>query len=70
MEQQVPEVNAVGEENASQGVEVSLSSPDIGKHAEKLTLEEKGGDVMDKLVKNPSRLGGCLQGCLWCIIPV
>lgn len=70
MEQQVPEVNTVGEENASKGVEDSLSNPDISKHAEEIALEEKGGDVMDNPVKNPSDLGGCLQGCLWWVIPI
>lgn len=66
MEQQVPEVNIIDEESASYNVEDYLSKPAISKHAEKITLEEEGGDVMDKLVKNPSDIGGWL----WWITPI
>lgn len=51
-------------------MEDSSSNPGISKHAKKITLEEKGGDVIDKLVKDPSDLGGWLQGCLRWVIPI
>lgn len=56
MEQQAPEVNAVSEKNARQGVKDSSSSPASIKYAAKISLEDKSGNVMDKLVKNPTDL--------------
>lgn len=40
------------------------SSPDNNKHDAKVSLEDKGGKVVDKLVKNPTDPGGWLQGYL------